>query len=55
MISERDLIGKTIKGIRIDGFEVYIVFTDGTRFLYEASDGGYSLWNIDKFDKGDIE
>lgn len=45
-MSEKDLIGKTIKSIDVDGFGVDIVFTDGTELVYGASDGGYSNWEI---------
>ncbi len=45
-MGEKDLIGKTIKSIDINGFGVEIVFTDGTKFVYCASDGGYSNWDI---------
>jgi len=40
------LIGKKIKSIKVDGFEVKITFTDGTIFEYNASDAGYSSWTI---------
>ena len=46
MGDEKILIGKTVKEVDINGFEVYIIFTDGTIFDYEASDGGYSSWDI---------
>ena len=42
------LVGKTIARIKVDGFDVDIVFTDGTVFKYESSDGGYSCWGIYK-------
>lgn len=48
--NENILIGKTIAKIDVDGFEVNIVFTDGTVFEYASSDGGYSSWNIHKND-----
>lgn len=35
------LENKTIKEISIDGYGVYIIFTDGTEFVYGASD-----WSI---------
>lgn len=50
MLDESILIGKTIAKIDVDGFDVNIVFTDGTVFEYESSDGGYSMWNIYKND-----
>ena len=50
MMDEKKLVGKTIARIDVDGFDVNIVFTDGTVFEYESSDGGYSCWNIYKND-----
>jgi len=47
-MDESILIGKTIERISVDGFDVEIVFTDGTVFEYSSSDGGYSCWNIYK-------
>ena len=47
-MNEKDLIGKTIEKIDVDGFGVEIRFTDGTEFVYNASDGGYSGWDISK-------
>lgn len=47
MINETEkLIGKTISKIEIDGYGVYIKFTDDTELEYSASDGGYSSWGI---------
>lgn len=45
------LIGKTIKTAKIDGYSVQLRFTDGSRFEYDASDGGYSTYDLYK--KGD--
>lgn len=45
-MDEQDLKGKTIKYIRVDGFEIYIVFEDGTIFEYSASDDGCSSWKV---------
>lgn len=50
MLDASILVGKTIARIDVDGFDVDIVFTDGTVFEYESSDGGYSCWNIYKND-----
>lgn len=47
-MNEKDLIGKTIEKINIDGYGVEIRFTDGTEFVYNASDAGYSGWDISK-------
>ena len=45
-MNEKDLIGKTIEEIDLDGFGIKITFTDGTILTYWSSDGGYSLWDI---------
>lgn len=45
-MSAEDLIGKTIETIDVDGFSIEITFTDGTGFVYIASDGGYSHFAI---------
>ena len=46
MINENDwLKGKTIVNAEVDGFQVKLIFSDGTAFLYEASDGGYSSFH----------
>lgn len=40
----KKLEGKTIKTADIDGYEIEIIFTDGSVFHYDATDGGYSDW-----------
>lgn len=42
----KNLIGKTVIEVNIDGYEVHIKFSDGTEFDYYASDAGYSSWEI---------
>lgn len=37
---------KIIKSAKVDGFGMILEFTDGSKFEYEASDGGYSLFQI---------
>ena len=49
-MTEKDLIGKTIESIEINGYGIEMRFTDGTVFEYDASDGGYSNWDITKGD-----
>lgn len=49
-MTEKDLIGKTIESIEINGYGIEMRFTDGTVFEYDASDGGYSNWGITKGD-----
>ena len=43
---DKKLEGKTIKTANVDGFEVEIVFTDGSVFYYDASDGGFSCYSL---------
>ena len=45
-MDEKDLINKTIEKIDIDGYGIEIRFSDGTEFVYNASDAGYSTWDI---------
>ena len=40
------LTGKTIKEAEVDGFGIRMVFTDGAVFDYDASDGGYSQYEL---------
>ena len=47
-MSDKDLIGKTIQEIEINGYGITIVTADGIRLEYGASDGGYSSWDINK-------
>ena len=49
-MTEKDLIGKIIKSVEINGYGIEMRFTDGTVFVYDASDGGYSCWDITKDD-----
>lgn len=42
----KDLIGKTIKSIEADGFEITITTEDGAVLTYYSSDGGYSSWEV---------
>ena len=43
---ESMVINKTISDIDVDGFGIDILFTDGTRFCYNASDGGCSTYEF---------
>ena len=45
-MDEKDLIGRTVKAIEVDGFGLEIEFIDGTKFIYTPSDGGYSSWDV---------
>lgn len=45
-MDERELIGKTISKIEIDGYGITIVTKDGYLLEYYASDGGYSSYEI---------
>lgn len=45
-MTEADLIGKTITAMSINGYSVFVTVDDGTTLYYDASDGGYSMWEI---------
>ena len=47
MLKIEEMIGKKIKNVKVDGFEVEIIFEDNTAFYYSASDGGYSCWSYE--------
>jgi hypothetical protein len=49
-MTEKDLIGKTIESVEVNGYGIEMRFTDGAVFVYYASDGGYSSWEIEKDD-----
>ena len=40
------LKGKTIKSADVNGHRVFLIFTDGSQFNYDASDGGYSCFSF---------
>ena len=44
--TEKELAGKEIFTAEVNGFSVVLNFVDGSRFEYEASDGGYSHWDL---------
>ena len=44
--TEELLKDKTIAKCTIDGYGVYLKFTDGSELEYDASDGGYSSWQL---------
>lgn len=46
--AEEALVARTILKAEVDGFAVRLVLDNGTTFEYDASDGGYSLWEIVK-------
>ena len=39
---------KTIKDLQIDGFGITLITNDNLELNYDASDGGYSSWEITK-------
>lgn len=39
-------INKKIKDIYVDGFGIELVLEDGTKLEYNATDGGYSSWEV---------
>lgn len=42
----KELKGKTIVNAEVNGYNVCLIFDDGTIFVYEASDGGYSTYEL---------
>lgn len=53
--AETELLYQRIVGAEIDGFGIRLTLENGCVFNYEASDGGYSLWEIRKEDGGQDE
>lgn len=51
---QEQLIGKTISSAEVDGFGLNLKFTDGTELNYNATDGGYSTFDITEL-KGETE
>lgn len=45
---DKKIVGKTIKKAKVDGGDVILEFTDGEVFEYNASDGGYSCFELYK-------
>ena len=45
---EKELIGKTITNAIVNGYEVVLIFDDNTILDYNASDGGYSYYELRK-------
>ena len=43
---QEQLKGKTISSAEVDGFGLVLKFTDGSRLEYNATDGGYSTFDI---------
>lgn len=41
-----DLIGRVIIAAEVDGFGIKLKLDDGSAFEYDASDGGYSTWEL---------
>ena len=41
-----ELVGKTIAESTVNGYGITLVFTDGSEFYYDASDGGYSSYEF---------
>lgn len=40
--------GKIIKQLNVNGNEIILITNDGLELNYDASDGGYSAWQIIK-------
>lgn len=44
----KDLEGKKITKADINGFGIILRFDDGTTFYYDATDGGYSSYELEE-------
>ena len=44
--TEEALTGRTITKAEVDGYGIVLELDDGMTFLYDASDCGYSTWEI---------
>jgi len=44
--TREELIGRIIKDVEIDGFGIRLELLGGKVLVYDASDGGYSCWEI---------
>ena len=44
--TEKTLIGKKIVSADVSGYSIKLELDDGSIFIYDASDGGYSSWEI---------
>lgn len=44
--TEKALIGKKIINADVSGYGIRLELDDGSIFEYDASDGGYSSWEI---------
>lgn len=47
-MNEQKLIGETIKNIYIDGRGIEMVFESGRTFVYDVTDGGYSVGRLNE-------
>lgn len=45
---DKKLKGKTIVEAEVTGYDITLKFNDGSVFEYNASDGGYSVWEYRK-------
>ena len=46
MFCRDELVGKTITKAEVDGYGVRLYFDDNMIFDFDASDGGYSCWEL---------
>lgn len=44
--TRKELLGRIIKDVEIDGFGIRLELLGGKVLEYSASDGGYSCWEI---------
>ena len=55
MTINKYLEGKTILKASVTGSEIELTFTDGVTFTYNATDGGYSFWELTNADGNDVD
>lgn len=54
--TNKRLVGRTIVKADVNGHGITLVFDNGVRFEYDASDGGYSCWGFhDGNEEGDAK
>lgn len=49
-----ELFGKTISEIEVDGYGITLVTEDGCLLEYNASDGGYSSYEITQMEEDSL-
>ena len=54
MTINKYLEGKTILKATVTGYNVILTFSDGDTFNYDATDGGWSSWELTDADGNDV-